>query len=239
MSTWVFCAGMLRSGSTLQYQIAADILESRQCGRRVPYFPEDAFADAFSAHKDDPGLLAYKTHVWTPEKAQVVLAGSGKVLYSFRDLRDVVVSASRKFGLSVEELLANGWIDRAVEDSQRWRELPGTLSSSYDRLVGDIAGESVRIADWLGITISPEFSAILSMRYSIENQRKRLPAPPRMSPAAGGREEAVFDPDSLLHHNHIDDGATDKWMYRLTIRQVLAIERRYGTWLVENGYPVS
>ena len=36
---WVFCGGMIRSGSTLQYQIAADLVERLGVGHGYPMYP--------------------------------------------------------------------------------------------------------------------------------------------------------------------------------------------------------
>ena len=38
MAKWIICCGMVRSGSTLQYQIVKDIVESKDIGKGLGFF---------------------------------------------------------------------------------------------------------------------------------------------------------------------------------------------------------
>jgi hypothetical protein len=81
----------------------------------------------------------------------------------------------------------------------------------------------------------------IAARYSIDNQRRRLSEATDVSfeeVRPGGARQLK---DHLLHHNHISDrnGAVGDWQTGLTVKQIHAIERLAGDWLLENDYPVA
>ena len=235
--TWVFCAGMIRSGSTLQYQLASTIVERAGVGMRVSYAPEAEFERVSRQHAGESAkLLVFKVHVCTPALAEACAKDGALVIYSYRDIRDVAVSASRKFGKSFEELREAGWLDQAIDDYYKWRSLPGTMARRYEEMRDDVLGEAKRINVHLGAPLAGEEVVELASGFSLEAQKRRVE---RIKESVGrdvGSREVVFDPRELLHHNHIHAGEVGAWRRLLAPDQIAFLAERYGKWLTDAGY---
>jgi hypothetical protein len=234
--TWVFCAGMIRSGSTLQYQLAAEIVERSGIGRRIEYAPESEF-EQVSADVAAPGLRVFKAHVCLPAMERECLERGARVVYSYRDIRDVAVSSVRKFGRTLEQLLDDGWLDQAITDFERWTRLPNVLVSRYEEMAADVEGEAWRIARHLAAPLDASAVGAIAREFTLEAQRERverLRAQHGERIASGG---TVFDPRELLHHNHIHAGEVGGWRRELAADDAERLNRRYAQWLERAGYP--
>ena len=64
---WIFCCGMRRSGSTLQYQLTARIVEEEGIGKRVEWVKPADFPVLREKYKDYEGLKVFKSHIYTSE----------------------------------------------------------------------------------------------------------------------------------------------------------------------------
>jgi hypothetical protein len=235
--TWIFCAGMIRSGSTLQYQLASTIVEHAGVGERVGYAPEAEFERVRKEHAHQARrMLVFKAHVCLPAFVDACTNEGALVIYSYRDIRDVAVSASRKFGKSFDELRDAGWLDQAIDDYYKWLSLPRTLVSRYDEMRDDVAGEAARINRHLGTPLPIEEVKELARGFSLEAQKRRVSQiRERVGPDIGSRDIA-FDPTELLHHNHIYDGETGGWRRLLSPDQIAFLNERYAKWLAEARY---
>ena len=80
---------MMRSGSTWQYNVTADLLET--CGRatRVGFAYDEKTLEKWISEQSDAVI---KIHDPYPSVVSDVLSGQGCVVYIHRDLRDVVAS---------------------------------------------------------------------------------------------------------------------------------------------------
>lgn len=237
---WIFCCGMIRSASTLQYQLAAELVESRGRGRRLPWFPPEQFGAIRAEQAEQPGWKVVKVHPCLPEIAAELTSGRARGLYSFRDLRDVVVSLMRKDDVAC----TRGFATRVVRDClvhyDRWTRLPEIHVSRYEDLVGALPAETARIAQHLGIPLEPAEAAALAERFGLDQQRARLEEAERRGSfvrPGGGKHQ--FDPVSLLHTNHIHSGALQGWRSALTRQQLRWIDAAAGDWLQQRGYPPS
>src|SRR5512138_2281267 len=92
---WIFCGGMIRAGSTLQYQIASELIERLGLGRRTGYLPPAEHAWVLGA-RPVAGLSTFKTHELTEQVARQCRQSDAVALYIYRDLRDVVSSLQQK-----------------------------------------------------------------------------------------------------------------------------------------------
>lgn len=108
---WVFCGGMSRSGSTLQFQLTAHIVESVNLGKRIGWIEPGEFEDL--RRRDDVGKewRVVKTHICTPSMIEEFEAGRAKGIYVFRDIRAVVVSAMRQFSKTYDTLINERFVD--------------------------------------------------------------------------------------------------------------------------------
>lgn len=229
MARWALCGGMMRSGSTLQFQIAARLVEEAGRGERVGWSRPGTFPELRDRHADAEGWRVFKSHDCTPEIREEIVEREGAGIYVYRDLRDVMASVMRKEGLAFDDLWESGYLDACVENFEAWTSLPGVLVSRYEEMVADVPGEVRRIGERLGIEVDDATSERIAAEFSMESQRDRAR---RVEREGAGR----FDPYHLLHGNHITDGRSGSWRDTLRPSEVERIEARHGRWLSENGY---
>lgn len=220
---WIFCCGMRRSGSTLQYQIAAELVEALGVGERLPFTPHDDFPAVRGQHGPSGRPAVFKAHRLTPAMRTALDEDGGVVLTTERDLRDAVVSRARKDGDD-----PNGpWVERFVRDYlAAFAEVAGhprALVSPYEGLIGDLPAQVARTAAHAGLTAPMAVLADVAARLSLPAQRDRI----RQAAEQGGttrlgRDE--FLPRDLLHLNHITAGGVGAWRGVLTDTTLARIE---------------
>src|SRR5580692_10544334 len=116
---FIICCGMLRAASTLQYQIASDLVERAGLGQRVGWLEGGDLERAVGGNDRKGQLLVLKTHSYDSALGGMLDAGDARALYSYRDLRDVSVSACRKFGMDFDTFMAKRWLAAAIADGRR------------------------------------------------------------------------------------------------------------------------
>jgi hypothetical protein len=227
---------MIRSGSTLQYQIVSDLLEQRGLGRRAGFVESKTFPEFRSRLVGANGFSVVKAHEYIPELEPWLKQDTTRVFYTYRDLRAVAVSVMRKWDIPFSSVICpGGWLDNAVASEVRWRAHPRALVSRYEDLVQNLPHEIARWATALGLSLTPPQLEEVAARYSVSAQQERI----RQAhlPAQGttpGSPDSI-DAESQLHHNHIIDGSVDGWMKQLEPAQLRLIEERYSVWLREHG----
>lgn len=150
----VCCMGMPRAASTLQYNIAAGLVEKTNSGRRLGFYNVRSlsyFQRRKLLHcKDDSRLYVIKSHHALPDEfAQD--EGSLRTLYSFRDLRSVAQSMKRIFDVSGETLLMR--IRIAVLEERKISESGLVLNMSFEELTTDLPTSIRKTANFLGIDV--------------------------------------------------------------------------------------
>lgn len=232
---WVFCGGMFRSGSTVQYQITSHLVEHDGRGRRVPRYAPDEFDEARRAYAGTGGLLIFKSHgVSAPIRDELEIRG-GRVITVHRDIRDVVASAIRKNDWTFRHIWKHGLLDRWTRRFDEWAGLPGALVSRYDTMIGALDVEATRIGRHLGVDVSPRLAAEIGAEYSFDRQRRRV----LDVQARKERRElaAKYDDHSQLHYNHIASGEVGVFRDVLTPVEIHAVEDACGAWMNRWGYP--
>lgn len=234
--TWIICAGMIRSGSTLQFQLASSIVERAGLGRRVKYVPESEFETVLYRYTKEPGLKVFKAHVCTSALSKIAQAGDAKVIYCYRDIRDVAVSAMRKFDMSFDALVKAGWLDQAITDYYAWTNMPNVLVSRYEEMIRDLKQEACRIAVFLGLNVDTETLSRLAEQYDISKQQQRIADLKQRHGQSIKGSDIVFDEVELLHHNHIHKGEINGWRSQLSPLQQHFLTERNSQWLRSLGY---
>ncbi len=233
---WIVCCGMKRSGSTLQYQLAAHLVEGAGLGARVGW--TEKFADAVALTAGTRAWKVYKNHNYSEEIAAQFRAGQAKGIYVYRDVRDVFVSFMHKQDAPFERLWQRDILHELVENDAKWTALPDMLVSRYEEMSQDIAAEVGRIAAHLGIPVSHDEAGAIAGEYNVELQKARTD---QFKDPKSLSSKITFDPHSLLHDNHISktQGQVGQWRDYLSQAQVDLIETRYGDWLTSHGYALS
>ncbi len=181
----------------------------------------------------------FKAHVCARALEQECKRRHARVVYSYRDIRDVAVSSVRKFGKHLEELLEAGWLDQAIADYYRWTSLPRVSVSRYEEMFHDVQGEARKINVHLGAPLEPAVVEDLAKSYTLEEQRLRAELVRARHGSRIPNSELVFDPRELLHHNHIHSGELGGWRRLLSPAQRTALTDRYSDWLQATGYELE
>lgn len=226
----------MRSGSTLQYQITARLVEEAGLGKRLDWAePEEFPLIREQLKRDDSSWKVFKAHTCTDEMIEEFEQGNAMGVYIYRDLRDVVVSHMTKASMDLDTVFKSGFVEACLEHYQRWVQLSRLLVSQYELVVDDIAGEVNRISNHLGITLESDKIQEIANDFSIENQKARIQEFVDMKQIGRHR----VDPHSLLHSNHISSGKVGRWREELNQKEVWQIEKKAGSWLAEHSYPLS
>lgn len=237
---WIFCGGMPRSGSTLQFQITAQLVEDAGLGKRIEWARPAEFGRLRKQYQYDPSWKVFKTHTCTERIEKEFRRGNAKGVYCYRDLRDVVVSTMRKFDMPFEKLWTMGFLEDRFREYQTWTALPHVLVSKYENMMADMPGEIAKIAAHFGIAVDAAKCAMLATEYSLERQRERIEdAKKRGELRQGPVDGVLFDPQSNLHANHIQGGKIAGWKEFLSTEQIERIEAKAADWLGAHGYELT
>lgn len=143
-----------------------------------------------------------------------------KVIYSYRDLRDVLASLQRKFGTPPSLALAQSLI---VNDDYWARKSAYTMR--YESMLADplaVIGEVGRALDLRETNASRVLSEVTQLSYQADGERNE-----------------VYHKENLYHKDHITNGAEGSWKTQLPDQLVADVEHRYGDWLTERGYRLT
>jgi hypothetical protein len=239
----VVCAGMFRSGSTWQYQVACELLS--RYGRPVQRlgFLEGAPLAEFLAGPVDPGIwYVYKTHPPDPIH-RLLQPASVRTFYSYRDLRDVVYSMAHKLGgLSFWEVAQDRrFLAQCIEADAFWRAMPNVSGQRYEDWVEDLTPFVRQIADALEVELPDAALAEVANEFSLSRNRERSAAVATRLAEEGvdlsDRANAfLHDPETLLHWNHFRGGRVGGWRELATPDEKAYLAVSCGEWLVARGY---
>lgn len=231
---FIFCGGMFRSGSTLQYQIVSQIVEDFGLGERITWHSPDNFPEIRRSHGSKHRVLVFKAHELTSEMEQEVEINGAIIMTVHRDIRDVVVSAMKKNRWSFRKIWRNNRLNYWTKRFDKWAQQPQAHIFKYGDLITDLPQTVQTIANQLGLAISHSQATELAKQYSIENQKKRTSEVDAKQKS--GALNTKFDPHSLLHHNHIATGGIGEYKTFLKPHQISATEKQCSAWMSRWGY---
>lgn len=200
----MYSAGMPRSGSTLLFNILKLILENKY-GEKLSFGWVD---DVKTIRKGDIYLI--KTHGLT--KMDIYRASD--TFYTFRDIRDVLVSRYRMFNKEPEMGIVKYYIDQDI-----FAKKHASMVFKYDTLVNEQRDSIIQIASRLNVQVNPD------------NILTQLP-----DPANKNGNEDYHSPDTLLHKNHVTGTKRGEWQHILPQKLINQIHSEFGWWFKENGY---
>jgi hypothetical protein len=227
----------MRSGSTVQFQIAARLVEDAGLGKRVEWVRPEDFAALRDKYASYCGWKVFKTHICTSPMVKEFEKSNARGLYIYRDLRDVIVSILRKTNTSFDKTFVENYLNTCMNQYLKWTGLPGVMVSRYEDFMVDLPGEVEKIASHLNIYLSRSECESIAMDYTLEKQKDRIERYKcNLLKKKQGYEEPVFNPYTLLHHDHINSGSVGQWKGFLSAIQVQFIEQISGGWLDSHGY---
>lgn len=228
----VIAAGMPRSASTWTYQVCCALVER--------YVPNHVFR-GYTTPNNVPAADSWhvvKYHGTFLSAYHWALAGSAKVIYSYRDLRDVAFSWAHKTNKPVDVIL---------------REMPGEIMSQhnfwygvrscrvrYEEFRADPEQQISAISRWLGFRAPAHVIAEINTRFNFEANREEAEFQ-RQTLATRrdlGNLDATFGlrHGELIHWNHIRSGEVGGWRHAATIEQLQEMRRILGPWLLRHRY---
>ena len=86
----IVAAGMMRSASTWQYQVAFELASLAGPATFLGYLERDEFTNEFDRITAEDGIFVVKMHPHHELVADIAQKGRAKILYTFRDIRDVL-----------------------------------------------------------------------------------------------------------------------------------------------------
>lgn len=208
----VLAAGMPRSGSTWFYN--ATRLSLAESGKQTASGWID---DQLPLRRKSEPTLLLKIHDYDPVLTRV----AQRVIYSYRDIRDVLASMNRIWGRPPTLEVARTLVRR----DQHWRAM-ATFQARYEDMIADRLAVLTALRAHLGL---PEEGAEECLA-----QLERLTAPPGTSDTP----TMSYAPDTLLHPGHVTNGRAGAWQAEVDPVVITEIEREFGWWLEDNGYSV-
>lgn len=186
-------------------QRGAGLIKSSEPQRKVFGFYNENPAVLFAASRPRFSHLVIKSHHLDPSAYELCRSGAIKAIYTWRDPCDVIVSAMRMFGDTVDH-----WIGVLRNSLRLWsfHRAAGTACIvSYESIVhAPLAGIN-SIASYLGIPIEQEQARRILQATSLEQVKGFSQQVQDLEHARVVRKDGyVFDRRTLLHQNHIRDG---------------------------------
>lgn len=264
----VFCNGMIRAGSTLQYNYVRSIIEQSGRGRGIGFYSAGQMEELQGRLEEwsrNAALSVIKSHDWSLWQKQLVEDGHALVCYIYRDIRDVAVSAKRIFGYDNSALLAR--LDNAIQIYDEISGLENSLVQKYETVVFN---PHEAVAE-LGRFVSEELDRNVIERivddFSIDRvvkaaqqQKLRSQIGVRLLEVLGGlglptlargmgvpvawrlslaRRLTGSDARTQFHPGHVSrTQGMSVWREELSNREIEELSDRYAAWLDMAGYEI-
>lgn len=231
---------MQRSGSTVQYQIVCEIIESLGLGMTmgwVSVFNKELLDNLENAAFRKDKFLVIKSHNFSTEVKALVEAGKARVVYVYRDLRDVAVSLANKFSNSTDSAISA--LGHELNSYYLWAGTDKIIVSRYENMTNDLYGEVLKIANYLEVKVSSDLAKTISNKLEVNQQKQRIKELENSSHVIKSSDNDVYDPVSQLHNNHINSGKWGQWKESLSKEQIEHIESWAFSWFVDRDYPLS
>ncbi|HPF12333.1 MAG TPA: FkbM family methyltransferase [Flavobacteriaceae bacterium] len=232
---WLVCAGGKRSGSTLQYNIIAALVEVTNSGKRITHFKPEDFPTIKAQEEKYTKFKVIKSHLLTDALAKEIDANNAKVFHCFRDVRDVIVSAINKGWVAHQLEDISIFVNAYLQQYQEWEQYQNSwISRKYEDFAFHIKEEISFLAHSLAITLTDEqvgrIATSLNLEILKKGQAKVLKNDLKTV------ENQSFDKKTLLHINHINDGSSKQYLKKLSSSEILQIETLAHSFLSKNGY---
>lgn len=233
---WVFCCGMYRSASTLQFQITTRLIKDAKVGQSIGWIDAKRFNETRDQYNHVHALQVIKVHICTDAIAAEFAKGQAIGIYISRDIRDVYASYLKQRQKPFDYLWQEGFVEECLENYKIWTRLPHMLVSRYEDVVADLPNEVHRIAQHLQIAIDQTQCQQIAAEYDIPLQQRRMQhfkeklLQSSLHPHDHRNIVDYHDEETLLHINHIDSGKTGRWQNDLSDREVNLIEEKVKNW---------
>ena len=236
---WIFCCGAIRSGSTLQYNIAREMVENKNIGISVEYVYPEEFEKVYEKYSNEKGYKIFKTHQLTEFMANLIVNDKALGLYCFRDIRDVALSLIAKNKVNQNDFNYNSFSENYKNHYYYATKLPNIYKSRYEDFYNDIESEAKNIANFLGIKLSDNETISIASQLNIDATKQIIEKSSSQKFKTKNGREVEIDFKTLLHKNHINNIYPGSWKRKLNRRNIIKLESLNYDWLRLNDYPIS
>jgi Sulfotransferase domain len=233
----VICCGMMRSGSTLQYQIATELVEKAGKGIGLGEV-RDADCRQLLDAKPENQMQVVKLHQLRHLKGvkEAIAQNQARCIYSYRDIRDVTYSLVRMRNSTFEKVIFQTQeIKECIDNFYAWTALDNVLISRYEDMIADLVNETLRISHHLGLACSLEDAQTIADQFNLKKQRSRI----EQWQAAKQEGASGYEPKSMLHANHINSDRLQNASTKLSALQIAYLENMTETWLKSQNYTIT
>lgn len=234
----IIANGMLRSGSTLQYNLAASIIEMKRLIKRVGFFGDitrPAIRAKLERMKASDSWYIIKTH--EPPLEPEFYDERVRVLFSYRDVRDIAASIRKKWRYEFTAILLD--IDKMIEIEKAFSGINNILFQPYETLYFNLPAATKEISLFLNTDISDADIALISYKLSaarLVEAKSANTRPLRGILSLGNRKG--YNAHTLLHHDHVSSsgGRSGEWMTEFSEHEIAIMNERYSSWLGSYNY---
>ena len=241
--TWVFVVGVYRTGSTTQYRMVEEIVQSTNNGVGIGYHTEGRL-EAHDMRDDLPGkgYIVCKVFIYLPETSphgeRFLREGRVKVVGTTRDPRDIYVSMrtrekerSNVVGIEYFDKTVREGFPTWISQFNRWADLPGAHIVRFEEMTKNLHGEVRGLAQFLGIPLNSEQIHEIASHYTIEAQKRDKEAYYQEPDRENRREHPVLPsiPDVLF-------GTSGHWHDLLTNVEARVIKETTAQYMARWGY---
>ena len=238
----IVVAGMPRSGSTLQSNIAKSLLEASKRGSRVDWAIDwQNNIDNIKEMSKSEEIYLLKSHWVTDEILNLSRDLNIRYLISYRDVRDVAVSMMIKFDYSFKK--AKKRIAKAIDNIQRIRVLGENyyLEQPYPILKDKLDVAIKDVNDFLNLGVKESIRIDIENELSIDNLYNLCKK--RKMPFSTLFRKVIFllrlrfpfaNEKYMLHANHISKhkGRQGVWQENLSKQQAEELQETFSDWTI-------
>jgi hypothetical protein len=162
-----------------------------------------------------------------------------RVLFSYRDVRDIATSTRKKWGWDFDRILSE--INTMIEIESLVLQLPNAVVQPYEVLFAQLPNAICRVAKFLDIALASDEVERIGETLSVDAVRSRLKRRSKGSMAHILSRLSVrfrIDPTTLLHDDHLfaSAGRAWDWINQFTSAEIDTLNQRYASWLAAHGY---
>jgi hypothetical protein len=228
----VICNGMPRSASTWSFNITLSLIGRCFPGETVHGGYDENVAQFLGSAAAGTRHLVLKCRTLDGVGRTLSRAGAVKVVYTWRDVADAVVSSANMFGGDFETILET--MRGSLELYRFHRQTGNAAILRYDEIIGDPRKAVGQVGRYLGLgSLATGIIDGVAQENSLERTRERVE---RMDTGDEGERlvtagNSAYDPQTLLHRRHIRNGRSGDGRRILSAGQLARIDvlmREYG-----------
>lgn len=229
--SYIFCCGMSRSASTLQYELIKEVVERKQLGLGF------GFHYAHSRYNEEQ-ISIIKTEKSDPWMLSELRSGNAHAVSIYRNPLDVAVSLHHffhsrhlfnpfKYRDWTQQQTIDEWLPRTMNWYTTWESVQHFQLRYEDTHPDAWPSALEQMCNHLSISITPEESISICNKFSLTRNLERI-----------DKQEEWLNNKSMLTKEHISPrrGAPGQYREHLTPAQMAHIRTVYRAWMITHNY---